>query len=285
VKVPRPVAEWLATNGHGEILRSQSVAGGCINNGARLATDRGQTFFLKQNNAAPSDMFQREADGLRALAVPGGPRTPSPLLIGPSFLLLEDLAPARPGKDYWPKFGGQVAAVHDRQSDRFGFDEDNYLGSSRQPNPWLEDGFEFFRRHRLVFQARVAEDGGRLSTEDRRKVERLGQRLPQLIPNQPASLLHGDLWSGNAIVGSAGEPAWIDPAAHYGWAEAELGMTTLFGRFPEQFYTAYQQARPMEAGWRERLPIYNLYHLLNHLNLFGLSYLPQVQSVLSRFAN
>ena len=105
-------------------------------------------------------------------------------------------------------------------------------------------------------------------------------RLP---PEQPASLIHGDLWSGNAIAGPEGEPAIIDPAAHYGWAEAELGMTNLFGGFPEAFYKAYEEVAPLVEGWRDRLPIYNLYHLLNHVNLFGAGYLGQVRSILQRF--
>ncbi|MGA9531845.1 MAG: fructosamine kinase family protein [Anaerolineales bacterium] len=285
VTIPTPVTEWLAANGFGAVIRSQPVGGGCINNGSRLETDLGHTFFLKQNNNAPPDMFQREADGLRALAVSGGPRTPVPLLIGTSYLLLEDLSPVAPAAEYWRHFGQQVATVHNQRADQFGFDEDNYLGSTPQPNPWLEDGYEFFRLHRLLFQAEMAQAAGRLSRQDLQRVELICRRLPQLIPSQPASLLHGDLWSGNAIAGSDGQPAWIDPAAHYGWAEAELGMTTLFGGFPSAFYDAYQQVHPLDAGWRERLPIYNLYHLLNHLNLFGQSYLPQVQSVLSRFAD
>lgn len=285
MNIPQPVLEWLAAEGHGGVSSSRPLAGGCINNGTRVETETGASFFLKQNPSAPPDMFQREADGLRALALPGGPRTPTPYLIGRSYLLLEDLLPAPPADDRWPRFGRQVATIHNHVADQFGFRTDNYLGSTPQPNPQLEDGYEFFRQHRLVYQAKMAFDAGRLNSTDLHRVERIGQRLPQLIPEQPASLLHGDLWSGNALTDSQGEPAWIDPAAHYGWAEAELGMTTLFGSFPQAFYDAYLQVHPLADGWRQRLPIYNLYHLLNHLNLFGLSYLPQVQSVLSRFAD
>jgi fructosamine-3-kinase len=111
----------------------------------------------------------------------------------------------------------------------------------------------------------------------------LAARLPQLVPQQPASLLHGDLWSGNAISDRHGAPAIIDPAVYYGWAEAELAMTALFGAFAESFYQAYQEMRPLESGWRERFDIYNLYHLLNHLNLFGESYLGEVRAILRRY--
>ena len=125
---------------------------------------------------------------------------------------------------------------------------------------------------------------GRINQQDHHQVLSLAAKLPDLIPEQPASLIHGDLWSGNAIAGPLGEPAMIDPAVHYGWAEAELGMTTLFGGFPQAFYSAYEEVRPLDAGWRERLPIYNLYHVLNHVNLFGEGYLGQARSILHRFA-
>jgi fructosamine-3-kinase len=114
-------------------------------------------------------------------------------------------------------------------------------------------------------------------------VENLTAQLKDLIPVEPASLLHGDLWSGNAITNSQGGPAIIDPAAHYGWAEAELAMTTLFGAFPNAFYQAYEEVRPLEPGYYARFPLYNLYHLLNHLNIFGRGYLGQVQAILRRF--
>jgi fructosamine-3-kinase len=226
-------------------------------------------------------MFPREAEGLRALVVEGGPRLPSALLAGADFLLLEDLRPAAPAKGYWENFGRQLARLHGHTADTFGFEHENFLGTTPQPNPPTPDGFEFFAVHRLEFQARLAEGRGLLPAADLERVLKLARSLRDWIPEQPASLIHGDLWLGNALSGPAGEPAIIDPAAHYGWAEAELGMTDLFGGFPDRFYAAYLDARPLESGWRERLPIYNLYHLLNHLNLFGAGYLSQVQAILS----
>ena len=229
-------------------------------------------------------MFAREAEGLQALTVAGGPRLPRPLLVGADFLLMEDLRPATPGPLYWEAFGRQLARLHEHTSNQFGFEHDNFLGSTPQPNPPTEDGFEFFAEQRLEYQGRLANGRGLLGSNELARVLALAARLREWIPNQPASLIHGDLWSGNAITGSNGEPAIIDPAVHYGWAEAELGMTALFGGFPERFYRAYEEVRPLESGWPERLPIYNLYHLLNHVNLFGAGYLAQVRSVLDRFA-
>lgn len=282
--VPQQVAAWLQAQGYGEVARVAPVGGGCINNGARLATASGHTFFLKTNSSAPPDMFAREAEGLEALRVPDGPRVPRPYLWGRDFLLLEDLAPASRRPDFWETLGRQLAALHRHTNPRFGFAHDNYIGSTPQPNPWTEDGYAFFAEHRLLFQARLAHRRGLLSQEDVRRVERLAARLPDLVPPQPASLLHGDLWSGNVIPDEHGQPALIDPATHYGWAEAELGMTQLFGGFPEAFYRAYEEVRPLTPGWRERFPIYNLYHLLNHLNLFGESYYGSVRQVLRRYA-
>jgi protein-ribulosamine 3-kinase len=281
--IPDEVAEWLDRNDFGEVKSAQRVSGGCINNGARLKTDSGRSFFLKTNQRTPQDMFAREAEGLQALRVEKGPRVPEPYLYGSTFLLLEDLQPAAPSQDYWSRFGRKLAELHNHQHSKFGFEHDNYIGSNPQPNSWTENGYEFFAEQRLGFQAEMARSRGLLGRQEVRQVEALSRRLPDLIPEQPASLIHGDLWSGNATSDSQGAPALIDPAAHYGWVEAELAMTALFGTFPNGFYQAYQEVRPLEAGFQERFPIYNLYHLLNHLNLFGGSYLSQVTSILRRY--
>ena len=229
-------------------------------------------------------MFAAEAFGLEALRREGGPRLPRPYLWAEAFLLIEDLEPAPHAADFWPGLGRRLAALHDHTSPRFGFERDNYIGLTPQPNAWTDDGHVFFAQHRLLFQARLARDGGLLPPSDQRRVEALARRLPDLVPDQPASLIHGDLWSGNVIAGPDGEACLIDPATHYAWAEAELGMTELFGGFDASFYRGYLEIRPLAEGWRQRLPLYNLYHLMNHLNLFGGGYLASVARVLDRFA-
>jgi protein-ribulosamine 3-kinase len=283
--LPQAVNAWLEAQGYGRVAASHPVGGGCINNGARLETTSGRTFFLKTNSRAPADMFAREAEGLEALQVADGPRVPRPYLVGEQFLLLEDLAPGRRQPDYWPSFGRRLAALHNHTQPRFGFAHDNYIGSTPQPNAWMQDGYQFFAERRLLYQAQLAERRGLLDAGGVRQVEALVARLPDLVPRQPASLIHGDLWSGNAVSDASGAPAIIDPAAHYGWAEAELAMTALFGAFPSEFYQAYQEMRPLPAGFQARYDLYNLYHLLNHLNLFGSGYLGQVRAILRRYAS
>jgi fructosamine-3-kinase len=282
--IPIPVQSFLTQNNYGTVTDASPVSGGCISNGKILTTQSGASFFLKTNVDTPADMFAREAEGLEALRVSDGPTVPQVHLHGRDFIFLEDLAPAPPTQDYWPKFGRKLAALHKHTNTHFGFEHDNYIGSTEQPNPWMGDGYSFFAEHRLLFQARMADHRGLLGKRELNDVEKIVNKLSDLVPPQPASLLHGDLWSGNAVSDSTGAPAIIDPAAHFGWAEAELAMTTLFGSFPVGFYRAYEEVRPLEPGYQKRFSIYNLYHLINHLNIFGRGYLGQVQAILRRYA-
>lgn len=282
--IPDAVRHWLESQAHGKVIAQKLVGGGCINNGARLETETGSSFFLKTNTNAPQEMFAREAEGLTELGKTNGPRVPKPLLWDAEFILLEDLRPAKRVISYWETLGQQLAQLHQNTYPKFGFAHDNYLGTTLQSNPWTEDGYEFFAERRLGFQTRLAHDSDLLTGSEVSAITTLANRLPQLVPPQPASLIHGDLWGGNAISDEYGQPAIIDPAVYYGWAEAELGMTSLFGGFPDMFYSAYVQTLKLETGWEDRLPIYNLYQVLNHLNLFGSSYHSQVMQIVSRFA-
>ena len=282
--VPNVVKEWCIQNGYGTISAIYSVGGGCINKGARIETSSGKFLFLKTNSCTPKNMFCREAEGLKEISIDDGLRVPVVHLFGEDFILLEDIPSTPRCASYWQVFGHRLAALHNHTCEQFGFDHDNYIGSTPQLNPWTENGYNFFGEYRLMFQARLAHKQGLLEKRDIQSVDSITVRLTSYIPVQPASLIHGDLWSGNAISGPNGLPVLIDPAAYYGWAEAELGMTALFGGFPEEFYRAYQEVRPLSAGWRERFSLYNLYHLLNHLNLFGSGYYGQVRSILNRYS-
>ena len=282
--LPAPVSAFIASQRWGTVTSSQPVAGGCINDGRILQTSSGPRLFFKSNQTAPADMFLREADGLAALsAAPGAPRLPATRLAGEHYIVLEYLSPAPQAVGYWPELGGRLARLHDTTNPTFGFHGDNYLGTTPQPNGWLADGFAFFAQRRISFQAERAQRQGLLSLANLRRAERLAENLPNLVPVQPASLLHGDLWLGNIIPGPDGQACLIDPAAYFGWAEAELAMTALFGQPPESFFAAYADARPLAPGYRQRFDLYNLYHLLNHVNLFGASYLPAVEGILARY--
>jgi fructosamine-3-kinase len=248
------------------------------------ATYRNLAVVVKHWPDAPSDFFAAEAAGLAALAGAGGVRVPRVLALEPERIVLEDLGEGAPKERFWTTAGAGLAAQHAIGSERFGFKRNGYCGPTPQSNAWTDDGWRFFAEHRLLPQVRRAFDAGRLEADDTAAVERLCARLRELVPSQPASLLHGDLWLGNLHCCGDGAPALIDAGAvHFGWVESELAMLTLFGTPPEAFWRAYAEAGTVARDWRERAPVYNLYHLLNHLNLFGGSYVGGVREVLARY--
>lgn len=283
MNIPSPVKDFCRANGYGNIRRATPLGGGCVNNASRLDTDGGP-LFLKVNDSTPPDMFEREAEGLIALAAPNAIRVSKVLGVGSNFILQEFVEPGKRRADFWETLGQQIAALHNTISPRFGFPHDNYIGSTPQVNTWEDDGHTFFTEHRLRYQANLARRHRLLDPSTHVSLISLISRISSLIPPQPASLLHGDLWSGNLHTGPNGEPVLIDPAAHYGWAEADLAMMTLFGSPPDSFFRAYESVRPLTPGYRDRFDLYNLYHLLNHLNLFGESYGTSVRAILQRYA-
>jgi protein-ribulosamine 3-kinase len=272
-----------------QIVSRRSLAGGCINDTAALSLSNGDTIFLKQNTLSHPQMFEAEAVGLSALACEGGPRVPAPIAAfsdnTQQYLLLEFLESGRRQSDYWEQFGRQLAHLHQTvRHPQFGFEIDNYIGATPQYNEMRNSWVEFFREMRLEPQIRMA--ASYLSARLRKQLNRIMDSLETLIvePSGEASILHGDLWSGNAMTGPSGEPVIIDPATYFGHREAEIAMTQLFGRFGGHFYAAYNEYWPMQAGWQERLDMYNLYHMLNHVNLFGTGYLGSVESIVHRYA-
>lgn len=281
-----------ATGAPARIAGDRTVGGGSINDARLLELTDGRRFFVKTNRPALAEMFVREAEGLAALAAPGVIRVPRPIATGGgdglrAFLVTEAIAAGRPGRDFFARFGARFAKLHvETRSTRFGFEHDNWIGSTPQPNPWCSDWVEFFREHRLGYQFRLAERQGRADPELARLGDRLLGRLDAWLaaPEEPACLLHGDLWSGNFLADESGDPVLIDPAAYYGRREADLAMTRLFGGFSPEFYRAYEEVWPLAPGADDRSAIYELYHLLNHLNLFGSSYRESCVAILRRFA-
>ena len=272
-----------------DLLRSTPVSGGDINDAYCLLLTDGTRVFMKANRSASPAFFQAEADGLGAIRDTGAIRVPGVISVGEddgvgAYLLLEWMDSARQRRDFWEAFGRALAAMHRAPtSGRFGWDRDNYIGSRPQLNAPRDSWVEFFRDCRLAPQYRDARRY--LDADDRRRFTRLLDRLEDFLvePEQP-SLLHGDLWAGNFVTGSDGQAWLIDPAVYVGHAEADLAMTELFGGFNGRFYDAYREVDPLQPGYAQRRDLYNLYHLLNHLNLFGIGYLASVRRILERYA-
>ena len=264
-----------------------AVAGGCINSAARVS-DGAAAYFVKFNAAERLSMFEAEADGLMALAASNTLRVPQPVCSGctgsHSWLTLEYLDSLGTSiSANWGQLGEGLAQMHQNQQQRFGWFRDNTIGATVQINSQCDDWIDFLRRHRIGYQLQLARHngfGGRLAARG----QALLDRLPGFFDgHKPApSLLHGDLWSGNAGFLAGGEPVIFDPATYFGDREADIAMTELFGGFAPVFYEAYTGAWPLDAGYAVRKHLYYLYHLLNHLNLFGSGYLSRCEATIDR---
>ena len=276
------------TGAAARVTSSRAASGGCINDARVLDLDDGRRFFMKSNPAPLPGRFEREADGLIALAAARSIRVPHALGTGGGvetgdvipFIVMEAIDAGRPGPDFFERFGREFANLHratNPGTQRYGFDADNYLGATLQPNSWSSDWCAFWRDHRLGHQFRLARSLGHADAEFSRLGDRLLNRLDTELaePDEPPCLLHGDLWSGNFMTDERGAPVLVDPAAYYGRREADIAMTKLFGGFDSSFYRAYEEVWPLADGSARRIEIYTLYHVLNHLNLFGASYYAQ----------
>jgi fructosamine-3-kinase len=198
-------------------------------------------------------------------------------------LILEYIDPGNPAKNYWETLGQALAVLHSHTQPKFGLQFNNYIGSLPQSNTLTASGISFFFEQRLLPQAGMALYKGLLAKQAYDALFRLYDRLPQIFPHERPALLHGDLWSGNVMVTETGQPALIDPAVYYGFRESDLAFTKLFGGFDQRFYSAYNEAFPLEDGFDDRVAIYNLYPLLVHVNLFGSGYVSGVERVLKQF--
>lgn len=269
------------------ITGARPVSGGCIHRAYQLSTDRG-AFFLKWNQLAEAPNFDAEKRGLELLARYSPDFVARPLLLGKtgrfSFLLLKFIEGGNPSPPFWERFGQRLARLHRNTAPRFGLDHDNFIGRLPQPNRQDPDFIRFFIEQRLMPQIRRARQGGLVDAKTIQRFERLFNRLGELIPQEPPALLHGDLWQGNFLCTRSDQPILIDPAVYYGHRESEIAFTALFGGFDARFYEAYQTGFPLAAGWKERQDLFNLYPLLVHLNLFGVSYLAGIIRILNRFA-
>jgi len=273
-----------ATGKRFHIDKHQSVTGGCINSAFKVTDDQ-QSYFIKTNNAVYAAMFEAEAEALREMASSRTVRVPEPVCYGEfgsqCYVVMEYLELG--GRADMAAFGRQFAVMHRVCADSFGWRIDNTIGSTPQPNNPTDSWIEFWREQRLGFQLQTAAGNG-YGGELQRLGERLLADMPVLFINHDpqASMLHGDLWSGNYGALRDGTPVIFDPAFYYGDREADLAMTSLFGGFGVQFYSAYNEAWPLDDGYEVRKTFYNIYHIINHLNLFGGGYHGQAISMIQR---
>ncbi len=268
--------------GLGRIVDAERLAGGDTTGGWRLECESGVA-FLKNGPASYGDMFSAEADGLRELAGADAVRMPEVFTTGVSgnsaYLLQEYLSLERNSEETDALLGEQLATLHRTQGELFGWHRHNTIGMSPQPNPPTRSWTEFYATHRLEHQLRMAHGrgyDGSLVSFGKRLIEHIDDFFVDYDPRP--SLLHGDLWSGNRAV-VRGQPVIFDPAVYYGDREADIAMTQLFGGFHPEFLEAYIATWPMAEGYELRLELYKLYHVLNHLNLFGRGYYDQAVSI------
>ena len=271
------------------LINSKAIGGGCINHALKISSSAGD-FFLKWNASAPSDMFVKEAAGLAEMSLVDNPYLVIPKVIWskipddtPGLLLMEYLQAASSTTGFEERLGRGIAHLHRKTAAKYGFHHNNYCGTTIQDNTWTGNWPEFYAERRispLVKQIRLIH---RISLEEQKTYETLVDRIPVLLahPTFP-SLIHGDLWSGNYMY-SANGPALIDPACYYADREMELGMMQLFGGFSSRVWDAYLEEFPLPDEWQQRIRLYQLYHVLNHQLLFGVSYKRQALEIAKEY--
>ncbi len=268
------------------IKNQQSVSGGCINDAVKIS-DGKHHYFVKTNRADALAMFTAEADGLNEIAASGSVRVPKVIGCGQvnstAYLILEFIDLGSGSNRHQRLLGEQLASMHRKTQTQFGWHRDNTIGSTPQINTLTSDWVSFWIKHRLGFQLQLAAKNGHRG-ELQKKGEVCMADLPTwLSGHQPqASLLHGDLWSGNYGFDKSAQPVIYDPAVYFGDREADIAMTELFGGFSRDFYAAYTDHWPLDDGYSWRKTLYNLYHIINHLNLFGSGYRGQTISLMDK---
>jgi len=259
------------------LIDSRSVGGGCINRTAKISTSVGD-FFLKWNASAPPDLFLKEAAGLNEMSMAGASLV-IPKVIwskevddSPGLLLMEYLQSAINTSGLDEQLGRGIAQLHRKSASAFGFHHSNYCGTTIQDNTWTDNWPQFYAERRIWALVQQIKTTHGMSSEEQKLYEKLVDKIPTLLAHQTVpSLIHGDLWSGNYMY-SANGPALIDPACSYADREMELGMMHLFGGFSSRVWEAYQEEFPLPEDWKKRIRLYQLYHILNHYLLFGVSY-------------
>lgn len=276
-----------------EISNRRSIGGGCINQGYAVSGTTG-TYFVKLNQASQVEMFEAEALGLKQMLETKTIRVPKPVCWGTAedsvYIAMEWLEFGGSGSTQaWEEMGRRLAAMHQANPPQpasskdgkqvFGWNYNNTIGSTPQINTWTSNWATFFAEHRLGYQFQLARRrGGHFPYQDK-----LLAAVETLLIHEPQpSLVHGDLWGGNAAITTSGEPVILDPATYVGDREVDIAMTELFGGFPAAFYRGYNQVWSLDDGYKQRKTLYNLYHILNHFNLFGGGYGSQANRMIEQ---
>jgi fructosamine-3-kinase len=268
-----------------QVRSAKRLGGGDINDAFEVTLGDGSTLFVKTHPSPPAGMFEAEARGLRWLGEAGVIRVPRVIEVSdaqPAYLALELLTPAKRRRDFDEVLGRSLAALHGFGAPSFGLDHDNFIGRLSQTNTAADDWASFYWTSRLEPQLRLATDRGLVDRGTRSGFDALHRVLSERVgPEEPPSRLHGDLWGGNLHVDEAGRPSLIDPAVYGGHREIDLAMMRLFGGFGERTFAAYDESWPLAPGANHRVPLYQLYPLMVHVNLFGGSYMGSVKRALS----
>lgn len=285
MKLPDDIRYEIENHFSESVQKMAPVHGGDINQAAKITLDNGNSFFLKWNVKSPPKMFETEAKGLELLlSAETELQIPKVLLFNDHFLVLDWIEEANgtPNNSAF-EFGKELAKLHQKSDEKFGLPFDNYIGKLPQSNFRHSNWFDFFALERIEPQIKMGVESGKLNRLVLRQVENLYKQLGRIFPVEAPALLHGDLWSGNYMFTKTGA-AIFDPAVYFGHREMDLAMTKLFGGFPAEFYKGYEEFFPLEPGFSSRAPLYNLYPILVHANLFGGSYSRQAEDIISRFS-
>ncbi len=260
-----------------KIISYSSLGGGCIGSCYKVKTTS-QDYFVKYYSK--TGISTEEAHGIKALANSNTVKVPEVLKADDHFLVLNFIFQGAKVKDFQLILGIKLATLHKTTASKFGFYENNHIGSTPQINKFKKKWIDFYLENRLDYQVSISEDKDIIDT-----YKKLRDKIPEILEKslEEPCLIHGDLWGGNVISNEKGEPVLIDPAVYYGNREMELAMTRLFGGFTVEFYNSYNSEYPLKADWQERQNIYKLYHILNHFNLFGSSYKQQALELMTGY--
>ncbi|MGM1056845.1 MAG: fructosamine kinase family protein [Bacteroidota bacterium] len=280
----KPIFDHVSEKNNFQTDNITRLTGGSINDVFLITTLSSEKFVIKLNSSNKfSGMFTAEKTGLEILKKAGNIDVPKVFEIGEfkskAYLLLEYKASAKPTENFWNLFGKQLAGLHKNTASKFGLENDNYIGSLPQQNNFCTTPAEFYISQRLEPQLKLAKD----KHYDLPISENFFRNISEIIPRESPSLIHGDLWNGNYLVNSYGNPCLIDPAIAYAPREMDLAMMKLFGGFNQQVFESYHNEFPLSTGFEERIPLWQLYYLLVHLNLFGTSYKSKVMGIIKRF--